>query len=128
LVLTKWFALQASADHKDTFKTVVKLTEHSDFNMKNPTLVYSTIARFGENYFSFHDPSQDTYAFMADKLLELDKLNPQVAARCAGCFDLWTKLPPTQRTKAQAEIERLVRSGLSSNTHEILSKALQAGS
>ena len=123
-MLNKWFALQSSSTHDKTFETVQKLLSHPAFNLKNPNRVYALLRTFGDNIPQFHRADLDCYSFMADQLILIDKLNPQVAARVAGCFDLWNKLPPQARTKAHLELERLVRHGLSSNTHEILSKAL----
>ena len=74
----------------------------------------------------FHDLKNDTYTFLGDKLLELDQLNPQVAARVAGSFDLWTKLAGVLKERAYRELSRLVSKNLSKNTHEIISKNLQA--
>lgn len=126
LVLNKWFAIQAQSSHPKTFETVQKLLSHPEFSLKNPNRVYSLLGKFGDNIPQFHREDLDTYSFMADQILELDKLNPQVAARVAGCFDVWKKLPSVGQAKAHKQLERLVSAGLSNNTHEILSKALQA--
>lgn len=124
IVMNKWFALQANSTHKNTFKTVVQLMSHKEFNIKNPNRVYALLRNFGNNYARFHDPAFDTYNFMADRVIELDKLNPQVAARVVGCFDVWEKLPDSQKGKAHKSLERMLASKLSSNTHEIVVKAL----
>jgi aminopeptidase N len=126
LVLNKWFAAQASSKHAQTFHTVQNLMNHPEFNIKNPNRVYSLLRSFGDNLIRFHSGNGETYRFMSDQIMILDKLNPQVAARVAGSFDLWTKLPLLLKEKAHAELERLVRHGLSQNTHEIISNALKA--
>jgi aminopeptidase N len=126
LVMNKWFSIQATANHPDTFKTVQSLLSHPLFSLKNPNRVYSLLRNFGGNISQFHRVDLDCYRFMADQIIELDKLNPQVAARVAGCFDLWTKLPAAGQEKARTELERLVAAGLSANTKEIVSKNLAA--
>jgi len=126
LVVNKWFATQAAAAHPKTFETVQKLLSHPDFTLKNPNKVYALLRTFGDNLVSFHDPSKDTYRFMADQLLEVDRINPYVAARLAGCFDVWTRLPELQQQKVHEQLERLMSAGLSKNTHEIISKNLEA--
>lgn len=126
LVVNKWFATQAAAAHPKTFSTVQKLMTHPDFTLKNPNKVYALLRTFGDNLVAFHDPNQDTYLFMADQLLEVDRINPYVAARVAGCFDVWTRLTPPQMKKAHEQLERLMSAGLSKNTHEIISKNLEA--
>lgn len=124
LVLNKWFAVQAASYHPDTFITVQKLLSHPAFNIKNPNRVYSLLREFGNNLISFHQGSGETYRFMADQIIVLDKINPQVAARISGCFDVWKKLPGPLKQSAHQELERLQRHGLSQNTHEIISNCL----
>lgn len=126
LEMNRWFSVQASSDHPDTFQTVQKLCEHPDFNLKNPNRVRALLGAFGNNLVQFHRPDLDTYSFMSDRILELDKLNPQVASRLSNCFGVWMKLPALGKKKAHKELEKLVRSGLSKNTHEIVQKALEA--
>jgi len=126
LVLNKWFALQASSRRRQTFSDVVKLWDHVDFNKKNPNRVYSLLWRFGENIPCFHDPTQPTYEFFADKIIEIDRYNPQVATRLSGSFNLWVKLPTTQKASAGRALQKMLRSNLSKNTYEIVSKALKA--
>jgi aminopeptidase N len=126
LVLNKWLAAQASSHHPKTFETVVQLASHKAFSIKNPNNVYALLRAFGANLVRFHDTAHDTYHFMGEKILELDKLNPQVAARIAGCFDVWTKLPTPLKDKVHVVLQKLVASGLSKNTHEIISKNLEA--
>lgn len=126
LVLNKWFAVQASSYHSQTFSDVQRLMNHAEFNIKNPNRVYSLLRTFGDNVIRFHEGSGETYQFMADQIMVLDKLNPQVAARVSGCFDLWKKLPEGLKEKAHAQLERLIQHGLSQNTHEIISNALKA--
>jgi aminopeptidase N len=126
LVVNKWFATQAAAAHPKTFSTVQKLMTHPDFTLKNPNKVYALLRTFGDNLVAFHDPNEDTYLFMADQILEVDRINPYVAARVAGCFDVWTRLPQLQMKKAHEQLERLMSAGLSKNTHEIISKNLEA--
>jgi aminopeptidase N len=126
LVLNKWFAVQALSTHPDTFEDVVKLWQHPDFNFKNPNRVYALLLRFGSNFVRFHDASKDTYSFMTDKIIEIDKINPQVASRVATVFDIWPKLPTPQKAKVQKQLDRLLSVPLSNNTFEIISRAAKA--
>ena len=126
LVLNKWFAIQASSSHPDTFDTVVALWNHPDFNFKNPNRVYSLLSRFGDNFVRFNDPNKDTYTFMADKIIEIDRINPQVASRLASSFDIWPKLIPSQKDKVRNQLDRLLNANLSKNTFEIISRAAKA--
>lgn len=126
LVINKWFSLQASSHHPDTFKAVQSLWSHPDFVKTNPNKVYSLIRTFGRNLISFHSGNGETYQFMAKAIIELDKFNPQVATRVASVFDLWTKLPANLKEKAALSLREIKDSGLSKNTFEIISKNLEA--
>ncbi len=129
LVMDKWFALQALSDRPGTLSRVQKLMEHPAFAITNPNKVRSLIGAFcHSNLVAFHAADGYGYAFAADRVLQLDKLNPQIAARMAACFNRWTRLEPGRRALMKAELERIAREpGLSSDTFEIVSKALQAG-
>lgn len=126
LVLNKWFASQASSTNADTFENVKALMKHPDFNIKNPNRVYSLLARFGDNISQFHQNKKETYEWMAEQIYTLDQFNPQVAARVSGSFELWTKLPKNMQLEVQTILKDLIAKGLSSNTHEIISKTLEA--
>lgn len=126
LVINKWFAVQASRRNLDTFTQVTRLFDHPIFNIKNPNRVYALLRTFGQNIFAFHSPKHETYRFYADRIIEIDKMNPQVATRLASAFDSWTKLPGEQKTKAHRELERMLKSPLSKNTFEIVNKSAQA--
>ncbi|MBX3041954.1 MAG: DUF3458 domain-containing protein, partial [Bdellovibrionaceae bacterium] len=126
LVLTKWFAVQANATQDDTLEKVAALTKHPDFQITNPNSVYALLRVFGTNLVRFHDPKNPGYAFMADRILEVDAKNPQVASRLAACFQVLGKLPADLREKAKTEIRRVLdEPKLSKNTRELLAPAVQ---
>ena len=63
--------------------------------------------------------------FWADRVLELDAVNPQLAARIARVMDRWTKLAPPYREAAQQALERVAsKATLSNDVREIVSHAL----
>ncbi len=126
LVINKWFALQAGSSHLDTFSTVKKLWEHPNFNRANPNNVYSLIRNFGRNLIAFHRGTGETYEFMATVILELDRINPQVATRVASCFDVWRKLPPELKEKAYQALLKIKSADLSKNTFEVINKNIEA--
>ena len=120
LVMNKWFGIQAHAEVPDTFEHVVRLWDHPDFDKKNPNRVYSLLHQFGQNLIRFHEPGKACYEFMAEKVIELDKFNPQVATRVAGAFNPWKKLPDAQKALARLALEKMLAAGLSKNTYEIV--------
>ena len=125
LVLDKWFAIQADAKLDNTLQKVQALLSHPDFSMKNPNKVRALIGAFAGNSVSFHKPDGSGYEFLADCILQLNELNPQIAARLMGVFNMWNKYEPDLAGKMRLQIERINNNeNLSRDVKEIASKAL----
>ena len=125
LVVDKWLAVQAGARLPGTLARVRELLSHPAFDIKVPNKVYSLIRAFTANHVRFHAADGGGYAFLADQVLTLDQLNPQVAARMARGFDRWKKFDSSRKEKAKAQLERIRdASGLSRDVAEIVTKAL----
>jgi aminopeptidase N len=130
LVVDKWFALQASAPERDgrVFARAQQLLRHPDFSLRNPNRVRSLVSTLCVgNPAAFHRRDGAGYAFWADRLLEVDPINPQLAARLARAMDRWRRLSADYRPAARAAIERVAgTAGLSADVQEILNRALDA--
>ena len=129
LVIDKWFALQASQpDRGGNVLTRVKaLLTHPDFSLANPNRARSLVSTLCANPAAFHRIDGAGYAFWADRVLELDAANPQIASRIARQLDRWTQLAEPYRAAARAAIERVAASErLSNDVREIVGRALQA--
>jgi len=128
LVLNKWFALQAMSRLPGTLAEVQALTRHPVFTLKNPNRVRALIGSFcSSNPVRFHDRSGAGYAFLADHVLKIDRLNPQVAARLVGGLSMWRKYEPRRQKLMKAQLQRIVRqSAVSRDVREIASKSLEA--
>ena len=125
LVVDKWFAVQASSRLPDTLERVRALLEHPAFDLKVPNKVYSLLRSFSANQVRFHAADGAGYAFLADQVLALDRLNPMVAARMARGFDRWKKFDAVRQAHARAQLERVRDAeGLSRDVGEIAGKAL----
>src|SRR5918992_1408658 len=107
LVLDKWLAVQAGSRLSTTLKTVKQLLKHPAFDIKVPNKVYALIRAFAANHVRFHAADGSGYAFLADQVIRLNTLNPQVAARMARGFDRWRKFDPGRQEKARAQLERI---------------------
>ena len=125
LVMNKYLSVVASSELKETPANVKALLDDEVFDIKVPNLVRSLIGSFARNYLYFHAVDGSGYTFIADKVLELDKLNPQIASGLAGAFKDYGKLDKKAKALMKSELERIVNTeGLSSNVYEIISKIL----
>jgi aminopeptidase N len=127
LVVDKWLAVQATARLPDTLVRVHALLHHPAFDLRVPNKVYALIRAFGANHVRFHAADGSGYAFMADQVIALDKLNPQVAARMARAFDRWSRFDAGRKARAKRELERVREAqGMSRDVLEIVTKTLAA--
>lgn len=130
LVIDKWFSLQAGAPDRggDILPLVKQLMKHPDFSIKNPNRARSVIFSYcSANPGALHRPDAAGYVFWSDRVIELDAINPQVAARLARALDRWCKLAEPYRSAAREAIARVAaRPDLSKDTHEVVTRALTA--
>ncbi len=126
LVMDKWFTLQALSAASDTYEKVVALLDHPSFSLQNPNKVRALVGAFCQNHFHFHHVSGRGYDFLVDIVLQLDRINPQVAARMAGPLISYRRYEP-RRKEMMIECLRRIRSTqkLSRDVYEIVSKGLQ---
>ncbi len=125
LVLDKWFAIQASAKGPETLARVRHLLGHPAYSPANPNRVRSLVASFCANQVRFHAADGAGYAFLGERVLELDPLNPQIAARLLQSLVRWRRFDPARRTLMRAELERVLAvDGLSKDAYEVASKGL----
>jgi aminopeptidase N len=126
LVIDKWFTVQATSSRADTLDRVRTLLDHPAFTMKNPNRVRALIGAFAHgNPARFHDPDGAGYGFLADRVIELDLLNPQVAARLVGALSRWRRYDAGRQQSMRAQLERIeVQPTLSRDVGEIVAKSL----
>jgi len=125
LVVDKWLAVQATSRLPSTLDEVKRLTAHPAFDIRNPNKVYALIRGFCANHVRFHAADGAGYEFAADRIIEIDALNPQVAARIARAFDRWKKFDAGRQSHARAALERIRGTqSLSRDTTEVVTKAL----
>ena len=125
LVIDHWFSLQAMMPGPAALATVKRLTKHPLFSMRNPNKVRALVFAFAGNQTNFHRPDGQGYGFIADKVRELDAINPQIAARLLGGFRTWRTLEPDRRKIAEATLKELAKTKpLSRDVYEIATKML----
>jgi aminopeptidase N len=125
LVVDKWLAVQAGSRLPGTLARVRELLKHPAFDLKVPNKVYALVRGFSANHVRFHAADGGGYAFLADQVLALDALNPQIAARIARGFDRWKRFDSERRERARTQLERIRDAkDLSKDVAEIVTKAL----
>lgn len=127
LVLNQWLMVQAGCPTPGTLEHVKTLMEHPAFDIKNPNKVRALIGTFcGQNTVNFHQPDGAGYRFLADQVITLDKLNPQIAARLLAPLGKWGKYPQASQLMMKTELERILAIGdLSKDVYEVVSKSLK---
>ncbi|MCA0928925.1 aminopeptidase N [Ruegeria profundi] len=128
LVVDKWFALQVStATPEATVEVTRALTQHADFNWKNPNRFRSVISALAMNHAGFHRPDGAGYELLADWLIRLDPVNPQTTARMCSAFQTWKRYDAERQGLMQAQLTRIAETpNLSRDTTEMVSRILGA--
>ncbi len=126
LVVDKWLSLQAGSSLENTLATVQALMGHPAFSLHNPNKVRALIGAFASgNPVRFHVLSGSGYRFLADQILTLDPINPQMAARLSSAFTTWRRYDISRQQLMREQMERIIgQPGLSAGVGEIIQKSL----
>ncbi|MDD0975239.1 aminopeptidase N [Pseudomonas fontis] len=126
LVMDQWFSVQAGSTLPGGLARVRELMQHPAFTLKNPNKVRALIGAFaGQNLINFHAADGSGYRFLADLVIELNALNPQIASRQLAPLTRWRKYDAARQALMKGELERIRGSGsLSSDVFEVVSKSL----
>ena len=125
-VVEKWIAIQAGSDLPDVLDKVKALMEHESFTLTNPNKVRSLIGRFcAGNIAHFHNSDGSGYKFLADQVLSLDAMNPQVAARLIQTMSRWQRYDEDRQNLMKKQLERILdKNDLSKDVYEIVNRSL----
>lgn len=125
LVLDKWFALKASADSPKALEQVQTLIQHPKFSYRTPNRVRSVVGVFArQNIRAFHQISGQGYQWLADQVLYLDKMNPQVAARILTPLMQWSRFDERRQQLMLTELSRISQQAESKDVYELVEKSL----
>lgn len=125
LVMDKWFALQAGSSRATVLEEVQALQDHAAFSMRNPNKVRSLLRSFAANAVGFHRRDGQGHVYLADRVLELDAFNPQIASRLVAPLGRWRQHAEPWASSMRAQLERIQQAGkLSKDTFEMVSKSL----
>ena len=128
VVIDTWFAAQAHSPLAATLRQVKKLTKHPLFSLAAPNKVRALIGTFAmANPVQFNRPDGASYQFLADQVIALDRLNPQIAARMLSAFRSWRALETGRKAQARKALQRIAKAkGSSHDVQEIVSKILES--
>ena len=128
IVMDQWFSVQAAATLPGGLERVEQLLNHPAFSIKNPNKVRAVVGAFSaQNTPGFHAQDGSGYAFLADKVIQLDALNPQMAARMLSPLTRWQRFDLHQQEMMLAQLKRIKNSGdLSADLFEVLEKSVPA--
>ncbi|HET6553775.1 MAG TPA: aminopeptidase N [Dyella sp.] len=126
LAMDKWFSVQTQLPGALVLERVRMLEADPAFTLKNPNRVNALLGAWARgNPDGFHRPDGSGYQWLAERLKQLDAINPQIAARLATAFNGWQRLEPARRALARAAIDGMAaQPGLSRNLAEIVQSML----
>jgi aminopeptidase N len=126
LVLDKWFALHANTHRNNILSHLDLLSGHSQYTIDNPNRVRSLVGSFAfYNVLGFHAIDGSGYKYVADYLLKLNSVNPQVAARIITPLSQWHKLDAKRQELMKHQLMRIADcKELSKDLYEKVSKSL----
>lgn len=124
LVMDQWFTIQVSRPQTDVLERVKYLMQHPAFSLKNPNKVRALIGAFTQNRINFHRLDGQGYQLLADVVIELNRLNPEIAARLITPLTRWQRFDETRQALMRSQLERIKQEPLSSNVYEVVEKAL----
>ncbi|MBT7766195.1 MAG: aminopeptidase N, partial [Bdellovibrionales bacterium] len=124
LVVQKWFGAQALSAAAGTLDRVIELEKMELFDIKVPNLLRALVGSFAANVRHFHARDGSGYHYLADKIIEIDALNPSMASALIGRFKWYKKLDSIRQKAIKTELLRIKKRPLSNNAYEIIDKIL----
>jgi aminopeptidase N len=126
LVVNQWLTVQATCSLPDTLSRVEALEVHNAYDSKNPNKIRALVSSFcNNNAINFHDKAGEGYKYLADKIIVLNKQNPQIASRLLTPLTKWKKYNPERQALMKSQLERIMAEpDLSKDVFEVVSKSL----
>jgi aminopeptidase N len=127
LVIDKWFSLQAIGVNDNAIARIKGLARHTDFTLKNPNRARSLYGAFAmNNPVVFHRKDGAGYTLLKEAVIELNAINPQIAARMLTPLREWRRYTQDRQEKMKSVLNEIASaSKLSPDVFEIVSKSLK---
>jgi aminopeptidase N len=128
LVVNQWLAVQAGSAEYGSLENINKLLAHEAFDIKNPNKVRSVIGAFaGQSLINFHRVDGAGYQLLADNIILLNRLNPQIASRLVAPLSKWRRYVASHGLQMKQQLQRIMaQEDLSKDVYEVVSKSLVA--
>lgn len=125
-LIDRWLTLNATMARKDVLDHVKKLMKHPAYDVTNPNRVRSLIGGFvAGNPTAFHAKDGSGYKFLADVVIEMNAVNPKMAAGLSTRFGQFRRYDAERQALMIKEMERIMATPqLASGIKEIIGKAL----
>lgn len=124
LVVQKWFRIQATSPLEGVLEKVKGLMEHKAFDITNPNSVYAVLGAFAMS--NMHYIGQDAYDFVAESVVKVDRLCPQVAARVARAFNRWRKYDDKRQAAMKGQFDSILADKPSKDMYEVVKSCIDA--
>ncbi|MDC7221758.1 MAG: aminopeptidase N [Spirochaetales bacterium] len=124
LPLTQWFAYQTMGE--GIYENVLRLETHPAFRKDNPNMVRALYGGLLQNRAEFHAPDGRGYRFLAERISELDKINPGMAAHLAGGYYRCRQLEGGQKSEMVKALESILSASPSPGVREIVENTLRS--
>ncbi|MEE8587913.1 MAG: aminopeptidase N [Sulfurimonadaceae bacterium] len=125
LVMNKYLSVLSASEREGTIDRVQALQHDPVYDVKVPNLVRALLGVFARNAVAFHAPTGHGYAFLAEKVIELDTINPQIASGLTAAFRSYDRLNPENKELMKEALEMILsEKEISANVYEIVEKIL----
>jgi aminopeptidase N len=126
LVTDKWLMLQATARRETVVEDIKRLMEHPAFNRRNPNRIRSLIGALAMgNFEAFQRADGEGYRLLADFVIELDPVNPQIASQLVQAMIRWRRFDESRQERIKEHLQRVkTAASCSDDTHEVVGRAL----
>ena len=125
LVIDMWFTIQASCSLPNNISVANRLLKHEAFDIANPNRCRALVSGFTAQSANFHSLDGSGYNFLADRVIELNSINPMVAARILSPLTRWQKFDEERQKLMKSQLAKILAvEGLSSDVYEVVTKSL----
>lgn len=125
LVMNKYLSVLSASEREGTIDRVQALQNDPVYDVKVPNLVRALLGVFARNAVAFHAPTGHGYAFLAEKVIEIDIINPQIASGLTTAFRSYDRLNPENKELMKEALEMILsEKEISANVYEIVQKIL----